>query len=551
METRNYVYELYEYAQKTRSELQYEGFEAGPDHDKTFTQWVILNGKVHPYGKGKSKKEAKNNSAKHVLESLLENKHQDTVRLLSLSINHRPKNLLGSYSAGHSPAYEKYNCTSGQQKEAINQNVSDICDKIRRLSGNSQLYKDNQRQREVNFIGIVDHYCQKTKRCHSYIEERRCGPAHNPQFFYKLMIDKNDYPEGEGKTVKEAKQNAARLAWSALQEQSDWDSKVFHVYFTPFTRHLYVLPKNNVNLNRFTSDFDSMEYLGSGAFGHVYKARHTLLERYYAVKVVCREEKSLREVGTLSELLHCNIVRYYTFWMEDSGYQGNSELTECSAVFSSSQTSNNSSAKYLYIQMELCDTKTLKEWIEEKNTQSLQDSKRREEGLSIAQQIVSGVEYIHSKKHIHRDLKPENILFGLNGEVKIGDFGLVTRDDDDDDALMERTGQRGTTTYMAPEQKREKNYDRKVDIFPLGLIYFELLWKLSTVHERGAVWDDARSQKLPEEFSLTFPQENQIIESMLHEKPEDRPEASKLKAEMEMCAQTLNKQNTHQEDETV
>ncbi|XP_037637689.1 interferon-induced, double-stranded RNA-activated protein kinase-like isoform X2 [Sebastes umbrosus] len=572
METGSYVYRLNDYARRKGFELHYEESDSGPVHDKTYIRRVVLNGKVYPDGEGKTKKEAKQNAAKNALRGLLENEHQDSA---------------------DTTADEKYDCTSAQQNEASNQNVSDICNKMRHLSGSSQRYRDQQRQGGTNYIGIVDHYCQKTRRCHSYIEERRCGTVSNPIFFYKLMIDKKLYPEGEGKTVKEAKQNAARLGWSALQEQSDWDSKVsirstvseddaptglstptsleslassqsmstgtsgsgIFTDSSNSSKDQHTVKDQNMGnsqnetsiQSRFTSDFDPMECLGSGAFGCVYKVKHKLLNKYYAVKIVCREEKSLREVETLSDLHHCNIVRYYTFWMEDSAYQWHI-LADSN---SSSQSTDNSSAKYLYIQMELCDTKTLKVWIDEKNDQSLQDSKRREGSLSIAQQIVSGVEYIHSKKNIHRDLKPENILFGLDGEVKIGDFGLVTIDDDDDDALMERTGHRGTTTYMAPEQKREKTYDRKVDIFALGLIYFELLWKLSTGHERVVVWDDARSQKLPEEFSRTFPQETQIINSMLCEKPEERPEASKLKAELEKWAQTYNAQNVHQENATV
>ncbi|KAI4832231.1 hypothetical protein KUCAC02_015205 [Chaenocephalus aceratus] len=602
------VCKLNEYATKTSFLLKYEDLgSVGPDHDKTFTQRVVLNGKVYPEGEGKTKKEAKQDAAKKALRDL----HQE---------------------GAHQTAVENYNPPSAKPKKEPNQNDSDICNKTSSLSVNSQ---DNSS--EHNFIGLVDHYCQKKNRCHSFIEDRRWGPAHEPQFSYRLIIEHKEYPVAEGRTAKEAKQKAAKLAWDALQEQSDWDSKVsvrstvseggatpvlsmpstplgsykassqrkststshsitiedslnlFQAQMPSESEHdtptrlsnslesiasspsmstgtsgsgIFTDSSNSSNdkhpvkdknigntenqtstLSRFTSEFDITECLGSGAYGWVYAARHKLLNKCFAVKIVRSNEKALREVGTLSDLLHCNIVRYYTFWMEDSRNKDHITAGNSAGSFSSSQSIEDPSAKDLYIQMELCKKKTLTKWIKEKNTQSLQDSKRRQESVTIAQQIVSGVDYIHGKGHFHRDLKPDNILFGMDGEVKIGDFGLVTRDDDDDDddfPLMERTRHRGTSTYMAPEQITGKTYDRKVDIFALGLIYFELLWKLSTGHERGVVWNDARSQKLPEEFSLTFAKENEIIKLMLSEKPEERPEASTLKAELEKWARTHN-----------
>ncbi|KAF1375919.1 hypothetical protein PFLUV_G00225200 [Perca fluviatilis] len=589
------VAKLNEYAQRQRLELKYEDVgSVGPDHIKTFTVRAVLDGKAYPDGVGKNKKEAKQNAARNALRGLLE----------------EPIDPTGE---------EKYSGTPSKPKEELNQNVLDICEKTKSLSVRTtgDVFTD------TNYIGMINSYCQRKKLSHDYILEKRCGPPHNPQFFYKLVINNKEYPVGEGKNAKEAKQKAAQLALSALQEQTDWDSKVSvwpavsedsapAKLSTPpstpdshdaksksvpvtttsdsavFTNSLNppkdqiqspdVKPKikiaakfpnacknhkedimvnfnvkntdnsqsekttNQSAISRFTSDFDSIVCLGKGAFGQVFKAQQKLIKKYYAIKIVrCKEiKKALREVMALSDLHHGNIVRYYTCWLEDSGYQWD----KADDSGSTSQSTGNSSVKYLYIQMELCDTRTLRVWIDEKNIQnvkkSLRDSKRRDESLTIAQQMVSAVEYIHSKMLIHRDLKPANIMFGQDGEVKIGDFGLVTDENDDDaENLLERTVYKGTPSYMAPEQKRKSTYDRKVDIFALGLIYFELLWNLSVGNERKVIWDDARNQKFPQGFPQNFPQETKIIKSMLCAKPEDRPEASKLKMDLEECTRTL------------
>ncbi|XP_050932597.1 uncharacterized protein LOC108885817 [Lates calcarifer] len=756
METENYVAKLNEYSQRTRLALRYEDVGAiGPDHIKTFTVRAVLNDKVYPDGVGKNKKEAKQQAAKNALRGLLEEPAECTENAAeassapvlpqtgTININYicwlneygqknkliiRPveSSRLGpnysslccrfvvgdkEYPAGYGKTKKEAKeeaaklvyheiCggkttepredsgISSQQKEESSQNVSEICEKVQ----NVNIKPEDGSFTEMNFIGLVNHYCQKTRRTHTFIEVRSCGPPHNRQFFYKLVIDNKEYPEGEGKTVKEAKQSAAQLAWSALQEQSDWDSKVSFrstvsedsgptmlssptstlesfkaspqsmersttesalltdssnpteaqvslrsvsvdsvptqlstpsslesleassqsmptgtsdsVVFTDSSnpskekdadtnKNMENRPTETRNQSRFTSDFDSIECLAKGGFGRVYKARDKLMDKFYAVKTVRSKEKALREVTALSDLQHPNIVRYYNCWMEDSEYKqdssedpysttedsytatedsysatedsysttedSNSATADSSRTTtdnysatadscSSSQLSSNSSPQYLYIKMELCDPRTLEDWIDETNRITLQHSKRREQGLTTALQIVSGVEYIHSKKLIHRDLKPPNIMFGRDGKVKIGDFGLVAAQAHDADGnLMKRTYNKGTESYMAPEQISERNYGEKVDIFALGLIYFELLWKRSTIHEKFTIWDDIRSQTFPEDFSVTFFQESLVIKSMLSEKPEDRPEASKLKAELEKWAQAL----MHQKNVTV
>uniref|UniRef100_A0A668A7Z9 non-specific serine/threonine protein kinase n=1 Tax=Myripristis murdjan TaxID=586833 RepID=A0A668A7Z9_9TELE len=494
----NLICWLNEHGHKNRITIKaVESTRMGPNNT-TQCCYFVVGGKEYPSAYGRTKKEAKEEAARLVYNE-----------------------IFGSQTTG--TADENESSTSGQPNGQLNDSVSSISDKMTKM---------NMSSKETNFIGIINHYCQKTNRHHDFMLVRKTGLSHCPIFFYKVVIDGKEYPEGEGKTAKEAKQNAAHLAYETLQEQSDWNSQVSF-------RSAASEDGTPSSFSRpFTSEFDSIERLGRGGFGRVYKARRKLEERFFAVKIVRFKEKARREVGALAEFQHPNIVRYYTAWTEPSEYKSDSS----SESDSTSQSSSDSSAQYLYIQMELCDKKTLKVWIDEKNTQR-RDHKRREEGLVIMKQIVNGVVYIHSKRLLHRDLKPANIMFGREGEVKIGDFGLVTTEDNEsDENLIERTKRTGTKSYMAPEQSHS-TYDRKVDIFALGLIYFEVLCNISTHQERAKIWDDIRGQKLPTGFSLKFPQEHKLITSMLCAMPEDRPEASKVKTELELISLALDREH--------
>ncbi|XP_062428054.1 interferon-induced, double-stranded RNA-activated protein kinase isoform X4 [Rhea pennata] len=258
---------------------------------------------------------------------------------------------------------------------------------------------------------------------------------------------------------------------------------------------------------RFLQDFKNIEPIGEGGFGNVFKATARIAEKTYAVKRVKLTGNVMREVKELAGLDHENIVRYYSSW------KGNDYVT-----YPDSRQRSSSKRKCLFIQMELCEQGPLENWIENNREKRNYQEMAQDKFL----QIVKGVEYIHSKGLIHRDLKPQNIFISNEDKIKIGDFGLVTSEE-----YNPLTENRGTKSYMAPEQFGDK-YGKEVDIYALGLIWFEILSALASHHEKNKIWKDVKEGNFPGSFTEKFATEAPMIKKMLSRDHQRRPSASQI-----------------------
>uniref|UniRef100_A0A3B3W0C6 Eukaryotic translation initiation factor 2-alpha kinase 2 n=1 Tax=Poecilia latipinna TaxID=48699 RepID=A0A3B3W0C6_9TELE len=529
-DTGNAISNLYTYGQKHGLKVDYKDLDSeGPDHNKVFTARFLVDGKPYPIGEGKNKPDAKLNAAQNAIRCLRGDQHQDTAEYSAETSSLARQNDInyicwlnqygqtnrvtvkpevtvrpGPNNATHWCKFvvgdTEYPEVSGKSKREAKEEAAKLVYEMINSGQSLEEHKDTKTKSlsinsednctESGFVAIIHNYCQRKKLSLEYILVERSGPPHNPRFFYKLKIETREYRVAEGKNKKEAQHNAAKLAWSSLQEQSDFDSKVGNVqiplvssssrrdsnessshnmHMTPSDSIIFADSSNPSNAqvsvvcSLFTSEFEILKYLGGGGFGRVFMVKEKLLDLDYAVKIVPGTEKALREVTVLSELQHKNIVRYYNCWMEDS------KVVIC--------------GQYLFIKMELCKSATLKQWIGERNQEDLPHSQRGADSLPIALQTVSGVEYIHSNNFIHRDLKPPNIMFGKNGKVKIGDFGLVTIDRSE--ILIDRTVGPGTEIYMAPEQVSKVMYQGSPNFFLRGPHKCSLLWSGASLSSRG------------------------------------------------------------------
>jgi len=197
--------------------------------------------------------------------------------------------------------------------------------------------------------------------------------------------------------------------------------------------------------------FELLRRIGEGAMGAVFEARDTKSGgRIVALKVLPKQlasdeqymERFKREVQTLSQFDHPNIVKYY-----GAGH----------------------TAGYWHMSMEFVDGESLGERIK-------REGKVPEaEALRIIRDAALGLGHAHARNQIHRDVKPENILISKEGLVKVLDFGLAKPQDDT--VQLTAVGiSIGTPYYISPEQAiGEQKIDHRADLYGLGVTLYQLL----------------------------------------------------------------------------
>jgi serine/threonine protein kinase len=234
-------------------------------------------------------------------------------------------------------------------------------------------------------------------------------------------------------------------------------------------------------------DYAVERFLGAGAMGEVYLARQVILDQECALKIMPRElsqspdfERRFGIEGrALAKLNHPSIVRVLYAGQADGQH---------------------------YLTMEYVDGGSIEDMLAAKGGRLDEDTVR-----TILGDMLSALDYAHTKGIVHRDLKPANILMTSEGRCKISDFGLALVAGEqfmqsvvqrsiaasqlagysprryDADATRVETGSKGrsrssdassyvgTIDYMSPEVRAGGAADARSDIFAMGVLSYQML----------------------------------------------------------------------------
>ena len=191
--------------------------------------------------------------------------------------------------------------------------------------------------------------------------------------------------------------------------------------------------------------------IGSGGMATIHRTRDLQMDRVVAVKVL-REVFSTdpkfvarfqREARTASALKHPNIVQVFDYGQNDGNY---------------------------YIVMELIEGTDLRSYL---CSHTVLDVDR---AIIIAHDIALGLGAAHRRGIVHRDVKPQNVLIGIDGSIKLTDFGIVSVYNNANAERLTTSGMTlGTVQYFAPEQAQGEIVTPAADVYSLGIVMYEML----------------------------------------------------------------------------